>query len=251
MNKIFKILLILTSFNLLLSCNVLKNTDPLIIDIPKTPEPAPVISPKETDPKVIELPKGEVIAAVDLSYAKLNENVFKAKCLQCHSGKYEPSLTTYAAIIKNKEKIYEQSILSTKMPKTPLVLTNEERWHLKTWLDSGAPEFAADGKVEPPPVIPPPVIALERPVKWDKIKTGIIDKSCVACHFAGNKDGISSYEDYETTKATIGTIFFYTNISSAMPPAPADLAEGSVNPNQLTSQQKDLLSAWITDGMKQ
>jgi hypothetical protein len=74
--------------------------------------------------------------------------------------------------------------------------------------------------------------------------------STASCHFAGNKDGLSSYEDYETTKATIGTIFYTVSINPVMPPAPADLAEGVANPNQLNREQKDLLSAWITDGMQ-
>lgn len=194
------------------------------------------------------------ILAKDLSYAKINEQIFKAKCLQCHSGRNQPDLTSYNSILQNKDKIYEQSIGSSKMPKNGRSLTDIERTNLKNWLDAGAPELAVGGdETGSIPVMTPAdsaALGFERPVLWSKVKSQIFDQKCVACHFAGNKDGISSYEDYETTKATVGTIFYTVSINPVMPPGPADLAEGQVNPNQLTRAEKDLLSAWITDGMK-
>lgn len=244
----FKEFLICFGILFLTSCNIFKNTDPLIIEIPNSPT-VPV-APKETEPGQTEAPKNLTQSAADLSYSQVNEEVLKPKCLQCHSGKYEPDLTTYKSVLDNKEKIYEQSIHTAKMPKGNIPLTEDERWILKTSLDSNAPELSARGLIQPPLNTEKPISLIERPVRWDKVNNEIIQKYCLACHFTGNKDGISSYEDYETTKATIATIFYYVSIASAMPPAPADLVENTPNPNQLTQEQKDLLAAWITDGMK-
>lgn len=235
MKKLFEISFFILSLSILESCNFSKNADPLLIDVPKENPSVP----------------GVVLSAKDLSYKKINEVIFKVKCLQCHSGKDEPNLSSYKDVLLNKEEIIEQAILSAKMPKNGRRLTDEERINLKTWLDSGAPEFSANESDNQPttPVVAP-ILKFERPVKWSQIKTEILDKNCLACHATGNTDGISSYEDYETTKATIGTIFYTVSINPVMPPAPADLPEGAANPNQLTRDQKDLLSAWVTDGMQ-
>ena len=179
MKVVFKTFLLISSLSLIVGCSFLRNTDPIIIELPRSPEPPPVAVQKVTEPKPPESQSEQTIAAADLSYTKVNETVFKAKCLQCHSGKYEPNLSTYAAVLINKEKIFEQSILSAKMPKAPLQLTDVERWNLKTWLDSGAPEFATDGeKVQNAPATPL-VSKIERPVKWDTINATIIQKSCL------------------------------------------------------------------------
>lgn len=191
-----------------------------------------------------------ILSVTDLSYIKLNEQIFKPKCLSCHSGKEEPNLTTYKSIVDNKFDIYEDTINSSSMPKNNRKLTDIEKQNLKTWLDAGAPEFS---QTPDTPVTPPtnlPINSFIRPVLWETVKTQIFDKSCTSCHFGGNTDGLSSYEDYEQTKATVGTIFYTVSINPVMPPGPADLAEGAENPNQLTREEKDLLSAWITDGMK-
>lgn len=190
--------------------------------------------------------------AEDLSYSTISEQILKPKCLSCHSGREEPNLSTYAAVLANKTEIYNESVNSDDMPKNNNKLTSAQKQNLKVWLDAGAPEFGPkpDEPQNPPPVVTnPPVNTIDRPVLWETVKTKIFDKSCTACHFAGNKDGLSSYEDYEQTKATIATIFYTVSIIPVMPPAPADLAEGAPNPNQLSREDKDLLSAWVNDGM--
>lgn len=177
------------------------------------------------------------------SYAQINDLVLGPKCLGCHSGKEEPSLVTYQEVLANKDEIYEQTIATDKMPKgKPLGAAQLKA--LKLWLDAGAPEGVAQEQPKPNPADD-----LNRPVRWEQVRTKVIEKNCTSCHYEGNTDGISGYEDYDTVKATIGTIFYTISIQPVMPPAPKDWPEDQPNPNQLTREQKDLISAWITDGM--
>lgn len=193
-----------------------------------------------------------ILSAQDLSYAKINEQIIKPKCLQCHSGRDEPNLTTYQSLVDHSADIIRESIDSSKMPKNNRKLTAIERQNLKAWFDAGVPQFGKTPEPLPsnPATEPAPMYSFDRPVLWETVKTQILDKSCNSCHFAGNKEGLSSYEDYAQTKATIGTIFYTVSINPVMPPGPEDLEEGAENPNQLSRRDKDLLSAWITDGMK-
>jgi uncharacterized membrane protein len=196
--------------------------------------------------------KNIVLKTEDLSYTKINEQILKPKCLSCHSGREEPNLSTYKDVVAYKTEIYTESVNSDDMPKNNNKLTAAQKQNLKSWLDAGAPEFGSnpDEPQNPPPVVTnPPVNTLDRPVLWATVKTKIFNKSCTSCHFAGNKEGLSSYEDYEQTKATIATIFYTVSIIPVMPPAPVDLPEGAINPNQLSREDKDLLSAWVNDGM--
>lgn len=211
---------------------------------------------EKQNPSSPEPEKGKALS--EFSYAQVNENILKPKCLACHSGKSEPLLTSYKDVFANKDSIYKEAIVTREMPKkTPL--TEQEISDLKKWLDAGALENAEVVVQQPEPSAPAKpenpqeeqVFEIQRPVLWEKVKRKIFDKNCVSCHFAGNTDGISSYEDYETVKATVGTIFYSISIQPYMPPPPKDLPEDQPNPNQLTSYQKDLLSAWVNDGMKQ
>jgi hypothetical protein len=112
---------------------------------------------------------------------KINQNVLKTRCLQCHSGQDEPNLMTFAAVRANKDKIYEAAINTNQMPKGQRKLTDEERLNLKTWIDSGAPEFAANQTDQQQPEAPvvAPILKFERPVTWNTVKTEMIDKYCV------------------------------------------------------------------------
>ena len=185
-------------------------------------------------------------ANLSLSYAKINDLVLAPRCLGCHSGTSQPLLTNYSQVFAKKEKIFEETIASNKMPKGK-PLTNGQYNALKAWLEAGAPENA--DVVQNPPEAPPSKEGLVRLVTWEQVRTKVIEKSCTSCHYAGNTSGISSYEDYETVKATVGTIFYTVAIQPVMPPAPNDWPEDQPNPNQLTRDQKDLISAWIVDGM--
>lgn len=182
-----------------------------------------------------------------LSYKKINDLVLAPRCLGCHSGKDEPRLATYGEVFANKDEIFRQVIASNRMPKGKPLAESQIK-ALKQWLDAGAPETATDEVPVSNPDLPQNA-DLQRPVLWEQVRTKIFERSCTSCHYQGNADGISSYEDYETVKATIGTIFYTVAIQPVMPPAPSDWPEDQPNPNQLTREQKDLISAWITDGM--
>jgi uncharacterized membrane protein len=187
-----------------------------------------------------------------LSYALINEQVLKPRCLNCHSGLNAPDLASYQDVVTHKADIYSSTIDTDRMPKGPRKLTAEQKQNLKKWLDIGAPEFAAVVDPNPAPNPEPAPTAglpIERPVVWEQVKTKIFDQHCVSCHFAGNTDGISPYEDYTTVKNTIGTIYAFTAINPVMPPPSTELKEGEVNPNQLSSAEKDLISAWVNDGL--
>ena len=143
-----------------------------------------------------------------------------------------------------------RSILKQDMPKfsSKIRLNDFEGNLLKQWIELGAPLDEGTPVVVLPPTGGNPS-QFERPVVWETIKTKILDKHCASCHFKGNPDQISSYEDYQTVKNTIGTIYGLTAIKPFMPPPDTDLNEGEINPNQMTTAEKDLLSAWINDGL--
>ncbi len=188
-----------------------------------------------------------VIDSSMLSYSRINDLVIAPKCLGCHSGQSEPLLNSYSLILANKQEIYEQVFISHKMPKNR-PLTESQMKVLKLWLDAGAPEHITSETKTPPDV---PNQNFERPILWAQVRDKVIARNCTSCHYAGNTDGISSYEDYETVKATIGTIFYTVSIQPVMPPPPTGWPEDQPNPNQLTREQKDLISSWVNDGMKE
>lgn len=184
-----------------------------------------------------------------LSFAALNDLVLAPNCLGCHSGKDEPLLTNYSQVLAHKDKIYEQVIITKKMPpQGGKLLSARSLSALKIWLEAGAPEFSKDKPNTPPPT--DAGLGFERPVLWAQVRDKVINRNCTSCHYTGNSDGISAYEDYETVKATIGTIFYTISIQPVMPPPPPNWPEDQPNPNQLTRAQKDLISAWVNDGMK-
>ena len=200
----------------------------------------------EFEPNPITEPQILIDSSI-LSYSKINDLVIAPKCLGCHSGQSEPLLNSYNLIFANKQEIYEQVFVSHKMPKNR-PLSESQMKALKLWLDAGAPEQMSTEVKTPSDNSNQ---SFERPVLWAQVRDKVIARNCTSCHFAGNTDGISSYEDYETVKSTIGTIFYTVSIQPVMPPPPSGWPEDQPNPNQLTREQKDLISAWVNDGMKE
>lgn len=228
--------------------------------------------PLDPPQKVPELSKptagtapGETIVGFDEVYSK----VFQQSCDRCHQNDDQPLLRNYSDYFANASQIKRQVIDLRKMPKRKQ-LSSEQIALVKIWLDQGAQEFSRKNEESPtapptqpqqpsPPAAPPSAPSSEetskptenrRPVPWESVKASFFDKKCANCHYTGNTDGLSDYEDVATVKATIGTIFYTVVISPVMPPPPKDWNEATPNPNQLTREQKDLLSQWIVDGMK-
>jgi uncharacterized membrane protein len=59
-------------------------------------------------------------------------------CLTCHAGKQNPRLDTLQAVQDNAQAIISSAVLTTKMPKSETMVT-DERQLLGEWLSCGAP----------------------------------------------------------------------------------------------------------------
>lgn len=101
-----------------------------------------------------------------------------------------------------------------------------------------------------PTIVEPAIQSVRSTIVWNEVEAKVFKAHCNGCHSLGNKLGVSNFTDLEIVKSTIGTILYYVIVGNAMPPPPSDLAEGEVNPMQLTRDEKDLLSQWVVDGMK-
>lgn len=188
-----------------------------------------------------------------LTYANIKEQVLDSKCLKCHKA-----YANYENVLEAKNEIFQHVFIQRDMPKNTsgLTLSDAQQNLLQQWIELGAPldevTSVDNPVVNPPPVISNPdqnTLGIARPVLWATVKLKIFDKHCQSCHFKGNPDQISEYEDLNTVRNTIGTIYGLTAIKPFMPPPATELNEGDVNPNQLSTAEKDLLSAWINDGM--
>jgi hypothetical protein len=77
------------------------------------------------------------------------------------------------------------------------------------------------------------------------LKEQVLDVSCNSCHYAGNAEGLTSLQSYSDVMEVAGSLWGFTILEGSMPPAD----EPGVEP--LTSEQKDLISLWFSDGMKE
>lgn len=182
-----------------------------------------------------------------ISFTMVNEKIFTPSCIACHSGSHLPFLTNYQEIKSRITEIQVQVIEKQKMPKKG-PLPQDEMDLLKQWIADGAPEFAQTPETAPTPPAP---TGGDRPVmKWAELSAKLLKSKCFNCHYKNNLDKVSDLEDYNTFVGTIGTSYFVTVVTPAMPPAPKGTPEGAPNPNQLTRSEKEMLSNWIVDGMK-
>lgn len=176
-----------------------------------------------------------------ISYAVINETVFKPNCLSCHGSSHEPLLGSYSQVKTNIEKIQRVVFTTKSMPKGGR-LSNEELSLLQTWIANGAQEL--------PSLLPPPPVTDRPVVLWTELQNKVVKPKCLACHFSQNPGNLSDLQDIELFRAAIGTILFISVAKSTMPPPPLGTPEESPNPNQLSRNEKDLLSHWVTDGMR-
>lgn len=234
--KTINLVLKSTALVLFLSSCLIKQNDPFVALAPKTQDQGQQIVWSK-----IKIDKNL------LTFEQVKDQVIVPKCLKCHK-----SYSTYENVYELKNEIYIRSILKQDMPKpsSQLQLTDFEGNLLKQWIEIGAPLDASGSKTVVTPTNPSNGSSqIERPVVWETIKTKILDKHCSSCHGKDNPDQLTVYEDYKTVVNTIGTIFGLTSIKPFMPPPPENFNENDVNPNQLSREEKDLLSAWINDGL--
>ncbi len=181
-----------------------------------------------------------------ISFAEVNEKVFKVSCQSCHSSDASPHLSSYEEYKANIAKVRHQVIEVQTMPKrAPLAQADQDL--LKAWIDQGAPLQG-----EAPPVTAPPAQSpTSAAVTWAEVNKKIFITSCTSCHFKNNPAAISNLEDLEQVRATMGTIYYTTVTAPIMPPPPKGSAENAPNPNQLSDDLKELLSRWVIQGMKE
>ena len=178
----------------------------------------------------------------DLRWNRVSVQIFQASCLGCHSGNQAPDLRTYENVKANLAIIGNEIFSKQMPPRGPIAL--KEMALLKAWIDQGAPVGRADPKPTPGNGSGP------RPKRfWSDVNNRVLKTSCTNCHFAGNPKGISDFSTIAPIRTSIGSILYVAVVAPVMPPAPPNTPETAPNPNQLTSDQKDLLSQWVVDGM--
>jgi hypothetical protein len=193
----------------------------------------------------------EPVRTGTISFAKIEKEILRPNCLGCHSGSQSPQLLTYAEVKENLQAIRREVLEKKTMPKRG-PLAEAELALLQTWIENGAPEFVSEteGPAGPSPTPPNPT-PNERPVvRWTDLQDRVIKPNCLTCHFKGNPGKLSNLEDKEVLKTSIGSVHFLTVVSPRMPPPPMGAPVGAPNPNQLTREEKELISYWIVDGMQ-
>jgi uncharacterized membrane protein len=73
-----------------------------------------------------------------LTYANFGSTFLTDNCLECHSGKEKPNLSTQAYVQSNASKMLEEAVYTNAMPDGS-AMTNDERSLLGEWLACGAP----------------------------------------------------------------------------------------------------------------
>lgn len=73
-----------------------------------------------------------------LTYASYGQAVIDSECLECHTTRERPHLTTQADVQAHADEIIEEAVFHSSMPDDGS-MTNEERIMLGQWLTCGAP----------------------------------------------------------------------------------------------------------------
>jgi hypothetical protein len=169
-----------------------------------------------------------VVNTSSIGFDQVRTSVIAPSCLGCHSSR-EPKLTSYdevKAALPALRKVLESRSMPPGAP-----LADDDRALFSSWIDGGAPEHGI--------VVSAPSLE-QRPVTFARLKEKLLAPACLTCHRAGNADGLTDYSTAQAVRDSVGTFYYLTNIDPQMPPAPAVVSR----------EQKDLLSAWVVDGMK-
>ncbi len=142
-----------------------------------------------------------------LNFAQVDEQVFRPKCVQCHSNAEKNSggvnLENFENIVAALKEI-NQDIRSGEMPRAPMApLTREEKTMLLSWIQMGAPK---DSPEPPPPENPQPTpsptpVVHDLPTpglepKFTSIYNLIIKVKCLECHQEGGDAELFPFEKY-------------------------------------------------------
>lgn len=188
-----------------------------------------------------------------LSYDIVNKSVFNQKCISCHA--MNPNLVqldSYMAISSSLEGIRRTTLVEKTMPKNGS-LSAEQFWLLEKWISQGVPEKAQviPGSVPPqeeePKLTPndPPIARVPRPVRWAELWNEVIEPKCVSCHTPPEPEGIADLTRIEFIRKGAADILHRTLAPKKekyrMPP----------KPDELTTEQKELITYWVIDGMQE
>lgn len=108
------------------------------------------------------------LSEVELDFATVKIAILTPHCIACHSQ--------YNSYNGTKREISRMVsvVTNNRMPKNGPALSSNLKTLLQTWAERGAPEFAGQDPVEPPPVVLTP--------DWNSIAENILVPKCVVCH---------------------------------------------------------------------
>lgn len=117
-----------------------------------------------------------------VSYAMVQDKVFKPSCVQCHSKAAGNgggvNLESYTSVSANLSKINSSVFESHKMPKTG-ALSEDQLAMLDAWIKAGGPENA--NPLAGPPPTPAEALAEIRTHFESKVKP-LVQRACMECH---------------------------------------------------------------------
>jgi mono/diheme cytochrome c family protein len=229
---------------------------------------------KAPDSKRTEKAKTPTLEA---TFASLNENIFKPKCLSCHVGtaptgkadlsSYEKIMAQELVVPKNpSESLLFAEVAGGKMPPPPdPILSSEEKDAIHAWIMNGAlkeptgptPTPTPNSTPGPTPISTPKPTPISTPqptatpipgtpVRYPEVAV-ILQSQCVSCHKPPFPDGLIDLTTYKAIRAKSKLVVvgdpekskLWTSIKSNDMPQKA---------NPLTALQKQLIYNWIKGG---
>lgn len=162
-----------------------------------------------------------------VSYTKHVQPIFTQQCISCHvaGGSGPGDYTILANIQKDKDKIKEQAVTNSLMPKGGS-LSTEEKYLLGKWIDCGA--IGTDPLPDP---------ACDTLLYEKQIKP-LFDKNCNSCHQSGGT-APGDFTKLENIRNQKDRIKIRAVIEQTMP-------QGTT----MSKEEIDMLGKWIDCGTK-
>jgi mono/diheme cytochrome c family protein len=165
------------------------------------------------------------------------DNVFRSRCLRCHSNDFN----SYQAVVANIGAIKDRALVRRDMPPDGPLSKNEMKY-LQTWIDAGTPLNPGDGAAQAPVLEP----------NFESIRDLVFTPRCAKCHAPGEKHDDIAIFDYATLIGPDGWV-------TPGDPANSDLFEDLIKPSKgrmppvkagpaLTSEQIEVIRTWIING---
>jgi Planctomycete cytochrome C len=212
---------------------------------------------------------GRITAVRGNYFDFISQNIFKPKCMKCHSGPGSPGgmdLTSYDAIMNSgklvaKDPDSSKLYLTLKAGKMPPSgpLSDQEIQMVFDWIKMGAPRTGGAPTNSAPPIAPVPPDPDPTPTFAYINKYVFQKQGCVGCH-SGTGTGTSNGTTF-TKPAGDLDLTTYDNLMDAVHvvrPGNGDLSklwlrldDNSMPPKPLppvSQKQKDAVHLWIDNG---